>query len=330
MFKGFTVLMFAVAVLMAFSTSVLAQSPDPLPSWNEGAAKSAIVDFVNRVTKENSSDFVPISDRIAVFDNDGTLWPEQPLVQILSMLAKLEALATVDPSLRERQPFKAALEQDNDYFTKEGLKAVIDVVVATMANMTQEEFEADAQKFIQTEIYPQLNQPISNLAYKPMVELLNYLRANGFQTWICSGGGIDFIRLVSGQLYGIPPQQVIGSTLKKEYREENGKNFIWRKAEIDRINDKEGKPVGIDLYIGKRPIFAMGNVRSGGDIAMLSYSQDQAQPSLQLIINHDDNKREFAYQEPDNTSLNAADKNGWIVISMKNDWQIVFDFQLTQ
>lgn len=326
-FKRLMVLIFILAIFTVLPTSAIAQSTAPLPSWNEGVAKSAIVDFVNRVTRENSSDFVPISDRIAVFDNDGTLWPEQPYVQILSILAKLEALATVDPSLRERQPFKAALEQDNDYFTKQGLKAVIDVVVATMANMTQEEFEADAQKFIDTAIYPRLNQPISNLAYQPMVELLNYLQANGFQTWICSGGGIDFIRLVSQQLYGIPPQQVIGSTLKKEYREENEKNFIWRKAEIDRINDQEGKPVGIDLYIGQRPIFAMGNVRSGGDIAMLSYSQAQSKPSLQLMINHDDNKREFAYQELDNASLNAARKNDWIVISIKNDWQTIFDFK---
>lgn len=327
MFKELMLLIFAVAALIAFPSSVLAQSTDPLPSWNEGVAKSAIVDFVNRVTRENSPDFVPISDRIAVFDNDGTLWPEQPYVQLLSILAKLEALATVNPSLRERQPFKAALEQDSDYFSKAGLKALIEVVVTTMANMTQEEFEADAQKFIDTAIYPPLNQPISNLAYKPTVELLNFLRANGFQTWICSGGGIDFIRLVSQQLYSISPQQVIGSALKKEYREENGNNFIWRKAEIDRINDKEGKPVGIDLYIGQRPIFAMGNVRSGGDIAMLSYSQSQAKPSLQLIINHDDNKREFAYQEPDHASLNAADNNGWIVVSIKDDWQTVFDFK---
>ncbi|ACK69653.1 conserved hypothetical protein [Gloeothece citriformis PCC 7424] len=325
--QGMMVLMFALATFTVFSTSVLAQSRDPLPSWNEGMAKSRIMEFVEGVAQEDSPNFVPISERIAVFDNDGTLWPEQPLVQVLSMLAKLEALATVDPSLRERQPFKAALEQDSSYFTKEGIKAVIDVVVTTMANMTQEEFEADAQTFIETAIYPRLNQPISNLAYKPMVELLNYLRANGFQTWICSGGGIDFIRLVSEQLYGVPPQQVIGSTLKKEYREENGKNFIWRRAEIDRINDKEGKPVGIDLYIGKRPIFAMGNVRSGGDIAMLSYSQAQAKPSLQLIINHDDSKREFAYQEPDNASLNAALKNGWTVVSIKNDWKTVFYFK---
>jgi haloacid dehalogenase-like hydrolase len=302
-------------------------APEPLPSWNPGQAKSAILDFVRRTTTPGSPDFIAVEDRIATFDNDGTLWAEQPIIQVLAMQTRLETLAAADPALRQTQPFQAALVGDAAYFATAGEAALMQVIALTSANQTDAEFAAQTAAFFATATYPRFNQPVTAMVYQPMQELLTYLRAHAFQTWICSGGGIDFMRVISQPLYGIPPQQVIGSSLQKEYREVNGTGQLWRLAEIGRINDKAGKPVGIDLHIGKRPVIAVGNVRSGGDIAMLSYSQGAPEKSLQLLVNHDDGEREFAYQEPDNASLNAANANGWQVISMKNDWKTIFAFQ---
>ncbi|QYO64750.1 haloacid dehalogenase-like hydrolase [Leptolyngbya sp. 7M] len=252
---------------------------DPLPSWNDGEVKQSIIEFVTRVTTENSPDFVPIADRIATFDNDGTLWAEQPVVQGMFVLEKLQAMAAADPSLTQRQPFQAALERDVEYFKQAGEAAIMELLTATHTNMTQEQFQQEVQQFFATAIHPTLNLPYTKVTYRPMVELLEYLRANQFQTWICSGGGIDFMRVVSESLYGIPPEQVIGSFVKEEFIEVDGKDVIWRLPEIARINDQAGKPIGIDLHIGKRPVFAAGNERTGGDIAMLTYSQQQ-QPSF--------------------------------------------------
>lgn len=241
------------------------------------------------------------------------------------MLARLKEMAAADSSLEQQQPFKAALEGDVEYFKQAGEEAVMEMLVTTHTNMTQEQFEQEVQAFFETGVHPTLNLPYTQVVYKPMLELLEYLRANEFQTWICSGGGIDFMRVVSQQLYGIPPQQVIGSSSKEEFIEKDGKFVLWRLPEIARINDQAGKPVGINLHIGKRPVFAVGNERSGGDIAMLTYSQQR--PSFQLLINHDDGDREFVYQELDNASLNSAAANSWYVVSIKNDWQTVFSFQ---
>lgn len=297
---------------------------DPLPSWSDGRVKQSITEFVARVTTANSPDFVPVEDRIATFDNDGTLWAEQPVIQGMFVLARLKEMAAADPSLNQKQPFQAALTGDVAYFKQAGETAIMELLVATHANTTQEQFEQEVRSFFETGVHPTLNVPYTQVTYKPMVELLEYLRANQFQTWICSGGGIDFIREVSQQIYAIPPQQVIGSSIKTEFIEQDGKATIWRLPELGRNNDKTGKPVGIDLHIGKRPIFAAGNERSGGDIAMLTYSQGRPGASFQLLINHDDAQREFAYEEPDNASLNAAQANGWNVVSIKNDWKQVF------
>jgi phosphoglycolate phosphatase-like HAD superfamily hydrolase len=297
---------------------------DPLPSWNDGRVKQAITEFVSRVTTADSPDFVPVADRIATFDNDGTLWAEQPIVQGMFVLTRLKEMAAADPSLNQKQPYKAALEGDMAYFKQAGEEAVMELLAATHANITQEQFEQEVQTFFQTGVHPTLGVPYTQVTYKPMVELLKYLRANEFQTWICSGGGIDFIREVSQQIYGIPPQQVIGSSIKTEFIEQDGKATIWRLPELGRNNDKIGKPVGIDLHIGKRPVFAAGNERSGGDIAMLTYAQGRPGTSFQLLINHDDAQREFAYQESNNASLNAAQANGWQVVSIRNDWKQVF------
>ncbi len=314
-----------VAIFLCVPLAYTQSAPgDPLPSWNAGRVKESIVQFVTRVTTTGSPDFVPLNDRIATFDNDGTLWAEKPVIQGMFVLAKLKEMAAADPSLKQKQPFKAALEGDVAYFKQAGEVAVMELLAATHANMTQEQFQQEVQAFFRTGVHPTLKVSYTQVTYKPMVELLEYLRANGFQTWICSGGGLDFMRVISQQLYGIPPQQVIGSSGKEEFIEKDGKYVIWRLPEIARINDQAGKPVGIDLHIGKRPVFAAGNERTGGDIAMLTYSQGRSGLSFQVLINHDDAQREFAYEEPNNASLKAAKANGWQVVSMQKDWKVVF------
>lgn len=313
-----------MSIIGMISPNSVHATGDPLPSWNDGEVKQSIVEFVARVTTENSLDFVPVADRIATFDNDGTLWAEQPVVQGMFVLGKLQAMAAADPSLTQRQPFQAALEGDVEYFKQAGEAAIMELLTATHSNMTQEQFQQEVQQFFATGIHPTLNLPYTKVTYKPMVELLEYLRANQFQTWICSGGGIDFMRVFSELLYGIPPEQVIGSSGKEEFIQQDGKFVIWRLPEILRINDQAGKPIGIDLHIGKRPVFAAGNERTGGDIAMLTYAQGRPGASFQLLINHDDAQREFAYQEANNASLNAAQANGWHIVSMQKDWKTIF------
>src|SRR5262249_18595379 len=298
---------------------------DPLPSWNECAAKRGIIDFVTRVTREGGPDFVPVADRIATLDNDGTLWVEKPLpMEVYFLFARVSELAAKDPSLKERQPFKAALEGDAAYFHERGKKAVLELFVGTETGMDQEGFTAEARRFIEQWRHPKLDRPFTELAYQPMIELLAHLRKNGFQTWISSGGTVDFIRVYAPQIYGIPIDQIIGTELKRESRMEGGRLVVWRLPEIEMINDKEGKPVGIDRHIGKRPIFVAGNVGNNGDIAMMEYSKGRAGPSFQLLINHDDDAREFAYAEKDNASLDAAKKYGFTVVSIKSDWKTVF------
>ncbi|PSR17947.1 haloacid dehalogenase-like hydrolase [filamentous cyanobacterium CCP3] len=305
--------------------SATAVASDPLPNWNDGEVKQGIIEFVARVTDPDSPDFVAPEDRIATFDNDGTLWAEQPYVQLLFTIAGTEAIVAADPALRSQEPYKSLLDPDFDYLTAEE-DVLADLLANIYANRTQAEYEAELQQFFQTAVYPPFNVPLSEVTYLPMVELLGYLQDNGFQTWICSGGGIDFMRQISESYYGIPPQQVIGTRIQKDWREHDGKMVIWRLPEITLVANKEGKPIGINLHIGKPPIFSAGNVRSGGDIAHLTYSQQQ-QPSMQLMINHDDAEREFAYTEPDNASLEAAAENGWTVVSMKDDWKTIFAFQ---
>jgi hypothetical protein len=299
-------------------------SVDPLPSWNEGANKSAILAFVARITDRDGKDFVPVAERIATFDNDGTLWPEQPVIQGLFVKARVEALTARDPSLAGRQPFKALLEGDERYLAEAGEPAIMALVSATSAGMTDEQYRAEVRRFFRTARHPTLAAPLTDLAYRPMVELMALLRGNGFKVFISSGGGVDFIRVISQQMYGVPPDQVIGTALVKEPRLLGRQTVLLRKPEIATINDKGGKPVNIDLHVGQRPLFAAGNVRSGGDIAMLSYSQVPSRPSLQLMINHDDLAREFVYGEKDGASLAAARANGWKVISMRDDWRVVF------
>ena len=308
--------------------TTLVATSDPLPSWQEGPVKSAILDFVQQATSEGSDGYIPPRDRIATFDNDGTLWCEQPLVQGMFIISQLKARLEMEPELADQPLVRALLTRDSSYFAQPEARTELLKLLATIsANMPQEEFVPQAQSFLETAIHPQYGVKYTELGYQPQLQLLAYLRANGFQTWICTGGGIDFVRLISESMYGIIPQQVIGSSLEKEYRLVDGKNVIWRLPKIDLINDKEGKPVGIDRAIAQPPVFACGNVRSGGDIAMLTYSQSAPYPTFQLLINHDDDECEFAYSEADNASLNAAQDKGWNVVSMKTDWLQVFGWQ---
>ena len=298
---------------------------DALPSWQRGPTRAAIEEFVARVTTPDGPDFVPPAERIATFDNDGTLWIEKPLPnEVFFVLARVRELARANPSLARRQPFKAALEGDAAYFHEAGIPAIAELINTTHSGMTQEDFATEVRAFIQTATHPRLKRPFTALTYAPMRELLDYLRGHDFDVWICSGGTADFMRVFSEQLYGVPPDHVIGTQLKRESRREAGRLSIFRLPAIDSLNDKDVKPVNIDRQIGRRPVFVGGNVLSGGDIAMMEYSRGRPGPSFQLLVNHDDASREVAYEEKDGASLAAAKSFGFTVVSMKNDWTTVF------
>ncbi|AFE06934.1 acid phosphatase [Corallococcus coralloides DSM 2259] len=320
--KGPACLPWALALLLAIPLQALAA--DPLPSWNDGPVKQSIIDFVTRATTEDGPGYIPPEERIATFDNDGTLWQEKPVVQGAFLLEQVKAAVKEDASLAKRQPFKAVLEGDVALLSSMEEPQLMALVAATHAGKTPDELAREARAFFQTARHPKLGVPYTQLAYAPMLELLRYLRANGFQTWISSGGGTDFMRVVSEDTYGIPPQQVIGSDLKEKFDEGNGHPVLRREARLDHVNDKAGKPVGIEQHIGRRPVFAAGNVRSGGDIQMLQYTKEQPRPGFSLLINHDDAEREFAYQEKNDASLKAAHEGGWTVVSMRQDWKRIF------
>lgn len=294
---------------------------DPLPSWND-PLKGEIIAYVTKVSKEGSPDFIPLKDRIATIDNDGTLWAEIPLVQELFAYYRVKKLVTANPALANKQPFHAVVTKDKAYFEKGGDKALIQLVAATHTGMAEDQFEADARDFFATATYPGRNVPIQKIVYQPQLELLNYLRANGFITYIVTGGTIELVRTISDSFYGIPKNQVVGTTFKYAFVDSN--RTIMREPAIDLLCDKAGKPVGIQSHIGQRPVFSMGNERSGGDIEMCRFCQSNHYPSFQMIVNHDDSTREYYYQEKDSASLKAAAKYKWHVISMKNDWKTIF------
>jgi hypothetical protein len=299
-----------------------ADTGDPLPSWNDGPVKQSILSFVKKVTDSSGKDYIPVADRIATFDNDGTLWCEEPTVQIMFAMEQIKKMVEANPALAKKEPFKAVLEHDKEYFKKGGEEALAKLVALTHTGTTEDAFEARVKEFTTNIKIPPRNVGLRQITYQPQLELLHYLRANGFTTYICTGGTIEFVRCISSDLYGIPKSQVIGTTFKYAFVDSN--RTLVRKPEIALINDKGGKPVGIQQHIGQRPVLACGNERSGGDIQMLMYSQSSTYPSLQLLVNHDDAAREAAYQEPDSASLKAAAANGWQVISMQKDWKTIF------
>jgi phosphoglycolate phosphatase-like HAD superfamily hydrolase len=308
----------------------LAQS-DSLPSWNDGPSKKAITEFVAKVTREGGPDFVPVPERIATFDNDGTLWCEQPMyVQLAFALERVKALSNQHPEWKTKQPFKAVLDNDIAALAKAGEKGLLELVMATHAGMTTQQFPKIASDWIKTARHPRFKRPYTELVYQPMLELLAYLRANGFKTFIVSGGGIEFMRPWTEKVYGIPPDQVVGSSIKTKFQMKDGHPELFRLPEIDFVDDGPGKPVGINAHIGQRPIAAFGN--SDGDIQMLQWATLSGGRRLGLIVHHDDAAREYAYDRKSHfgkldKGLDAAKVNGWTLVSMKDDWKKIFAFE---
>ena len=318
---------FAVLWAVALAAPAFAQT-DPLPSWNAGHAKARVVAFVTAVVEPGGKDYVPPGERIATFDNDGTLWAEQPMYfQILFMLDRVKALAPQHPEWRTQEPFASLLKGDLKAALAGGERAMAEIMMATHAGMTTDAFEQTVKDWMATARHPVTKRPYTEMVYQPMLELLGYLRANGFKTYITSGGGVEFMRPWTERVYGIPPEQVIGSSIRTQYEVREGKPVLVRLPEIEFIDDKAGKPVGIHKFIGKRPIAAFGN--SDGDFQMLEWATSAPGPRLGLIVRHDDAEREFAYDRKSHVGqldrgLNEAGARGWTVVSMKSDWKTVF------
>jgi len=303
---------------------------DPLSSWNEGSSKKAIIDFVTKTTNEEGADFVPVADRIACFDNDGTLWSEQPMYfQMAFALDQIKVLAQQHPEWKTKQPFKAVLEGDMKTIMAGGEKSLAELMMATHAGMTTEAFDASVKQWIKTATHPKTGKHYNEMTFLPMVELLNYLRSNGYKTFIVSGGGIDFMRAWAEDAYGIPPYQVIGSSGEYKYEVKEGKGELMKIAELNFNDDKEGKPVGIIRNIGKRPVFTVGN--SDGDYAMLQYISTGTGLRFGMIIHHTDSIREVAYDRDSpigklNKGLDDATKYNWLIVDMKKDWKKIYSF----
>jgi phosphoserine phosphatase len=320
------------AIFAALST---AYAGDPLPSWNDGAAKKNIVEFVSKVTTESSPDFVPVPERIATFDNDGTLWSEQPMYfQLIFALDRVKALAPQHPEWKTKEPFASLLKGDVKGALAGGEKAIAEIVMVTHAGMTTGEFEKIVKDWIASARHPKTKKLYIEMVFQPMLELLAYLRENGFKTFIVSGGGIEFMRPWTEKVYGIPPEQVVGSSIKTKYEMQGGKPVLVRLPKIDFIDDKAGKPVGINSHIGRRPVAAFGN--SDGDQQMLEWAQADGGARLMMLVHHDDAEREWAYGAKSKIGtfsdalMVEAKKNGWTVISMKNDWNRIFPFEETK
>ncbi len=315
-----------VCILIFAATTT--RAADPLPSWKDGPAKKSLVAFVEKVTKDGSPDFVPVAERIATFDNDGTLWCEKPLpVQLYFALDRVKALAPQHPEWQDKEPFASLLKGDLKTAAAGGERALLEIFMATHTGMTTVEFEKIAKNWIATAKHPTTGKRFLDMTYQPMLEVLAYLRANGFKNFIVSGGGIEFIRPWAEVAYGIPPEQVIGSSVKTKFELRDGQPMIVRLPELNFNDDKGGKPVGINQHIGRRPIAAFGN--SDGDLQMLQYTGAGSGARFCLYVHHDDGGREYAYDRTDHLAkldkgLDEALAKGWTVVSMKEDWKTVF------
>jgi hypothetical protein len=329
-FNALVSALLGVAVSLGGSLQASAQS-DPLPSWNDTSTKRAIVDFVGRVTKAGGPDFVAPAERIATFDNDGTLWVEQPMyVQMAFALDRVKALAPLHPEWKDTQPFKAVLEGDMKALAEAGEHGVVELMTVTHAGMTTGEFSKIVTDWLATARDPRFNRPHTELVYQPMLELLAYLRASGFKTFIVSGGGIEFMRPWTEGVYGVPPEQVIGSSIKTRFEMRDGRPTLFRLPEVNFIDDKAGKPVGINEAIGRRPIAAFGN--SDGDLDMLQWTTMSGGVRFGMIVHHTDAEREYAYDRQSHfgrldVALDAAAVNKWTVVDMKKDWKVIFPFE---
>ncbi len=317
----------ALVCALAFATTI-ARAADALPSWNDGKSKQSIVKFVKSVTTKGGKDFVPPAERIATFDNDGTLWSEQPIYfQLAFALDRVKVLAPQHPEWKDKEPFASLLKGDLKGALAGGEPAIFQIVMATHAGMTTEEFEKIVRDWLATAKHPKTGRRYNEMIYQPMVELLRYLRANGFKTYIVSGGGVEFMRPWVEMAYGIPPEQVVGSTIKTKFEMRDGKPVIMRLPEVDFIDDKEGKPVAINKFIGRRPIFAFGN--SDGDLQMLQWTAAGGGARFMGLVHHTDAEREWAYDRESHIgrldkALDEARSRGWTVMNMKDDWKTIF------
>jgi hypothetical protein len=318
-------------VVILLILAILARAADPLPSWNEGPSKKRILEFVASVTTEGSRDFVPMTERIAVFDNDGTLWCEQPMyVQLAFALDRVKSLAVKHPEWRTTEPFKSALAGDFKVIATSGERGLVELVMATHAGMNTEEFATVSGNWLATARHPKFGRPYTECVYLPMLEVLAYLRASGFKTYIVSGGGVELIRVFAERVYGVPPEQVIGSTIRTKYNFRDGKPELARLPEIDFVDDKAGKPVAINKFIGRRPLMAFGN--SDGDFEMLEWTTERAGPRIALVVHHTDADREYAYDRDSHfgklvRGLDEGLKRGWVIVDVKAEWKKVFAFE---
>lgn len=325
-------MMRAIVTMLALLVAAgpAAAGTDQLASWNEGPVKRALIDFMSRVTTDGSPEFVPPAERIAVFDNDGTLWAEQPVYfQLQFALDRVKALAPEHPEWKETQPFKALLEGDRKTFAAGGEKALLEILAVSHAGMTTDEFAETVNHWIATATHPRFGRRYNEVVYQPMLELLAYLRANGFKTFIVSGGGVEFMRVWVEPVYGIPPEQVVGSAGKERFEVRNGQPVLVKLPGVDFVDDKEGKPVGIQKFIGRRPILAFGN--SDGDQQMLEWTAAGSGARLTGLVHHTDAEREWAYDRASHVgrldrALDEATAKGWQVVDMKRDWKQIFPF----
>ena len=317
----------ALAGVLAFAASA-SHAADPLPSWNEGRAKQAVTAFVEKTTKEGSADFVPVPERIAVFDNDGTLWSEQPVYfQGFFAMDRVKKLAPMHPEWKTKEPFASLLKGDLKGVMAAGEHGLLELVMATHAGMTTAEFEASVLDWLATARHPKTGRAFTDMVYQPMLELLAYLRANGYKTFIVSGGGIEFMRPWTEKVYGIPPEQVVGSTGDLKFELRDGQPVLAKLPKLLHNDDKAGKPVGIQRHIGRRPVMAFGN--SDGDLQMLQWTTAGAGPRFALYVHHTDEVREVAYDRKSHIGrldkgLDEAASKGWTVVSMKTDWKTVY------
>lgn len=318
----------AISLVLPLQAAAAGRADDPLPSWAEGATKTSILAFLERVTDADSRDYLPEAERVAVFDNDGTLWAEQPIYfQLIYAIDRVEAMADAHPEWRNTEPFASILAGDPGTALAGGTAALLELLAATHGGMTAEAFSDAVREWTKTARHPATGRPYTSMVYQPMLELLALLRANGFKTYIVSGGGIDFMRVFAEEVYGIPPEQIIGSSMKAGYEMRPDGPVIVKLPELGFIDDKEGKPVAIHQHIGRRPVFASGN--SDGDQQMLEWTTSGEGPRFALIVHHTDAEREWAYDRESHVGrldsvLDLAAERNWLLVDMKRDWLAIY------
>lgn len=313
----------AAALLLATT----ARSADPLPTWRDGAAKTRILGYVADVTTPGGRHYVTPIERVAVFDDDGTLWPEKPSPQGMFVLSRVRAVADRHPQWRDELPFRGVLELGQKYIQEASERNLAQLAAGASAGLTQDAWQQQVRQYFDDAVHPRYGVRYRQVGYQPMRELLAYLKGNGFRCFIVTGGSIEIARALALEVFGIPPDDVAGSSVVMTLREEDDALVMRRLATLHSVNEGDTRPLSIEMHFGQRPIIAVGNVGSGGDVRMLRYSQSQARPTLQLLIQHDDFAREYAYDEPDQASVKAASRHGWPLISMRYDWRRIFAFQ---